>query len=551
MPQDLQQPAEHQYTHKQVVMALVAIFTVNGMMAFLMQTLGIARPKIAAQLNGMPLYAWGASIASLVSAFSTLIFSKFSDIYGRRRMLLISLGLMGTGIVLCSFSRTYEFLIAAGALSAIGTGAMMPLVFAVIGDLFPPSQRGKWIGLLNIPTGVFALFGPRLGGHFADIPGYWRYLYWMSLPLLVICLITVPIGVPSIRNAVKFKIDALGCILVGVASSTTILGLSFAGDRYSWASWQVILLLGTALLFWVLFFKAETLIREPILDPVVFRNRSFLTVAVAGLFSFFGQIGMMMYFPMLLQGLQGYDAKTSAWAIMPFSVLISFMGVPVGFLIARMKRYRGVYILSYGILTVVMFWVVSFTATTPFAWAIIAAALTGIGLGAVPTMNTMVVQNAVPKRMLGVAMGAVFFILLMGIAIAPAVLGSAWNSAYAKNMKTEFLKTELQALKQAEDEGTLKLLADSKVLLSPVAMKQLEQHFNKMGKEGKPLFQRTVQAIRGSMEAGLRRVFLVGAIAMLLALLLISTFPDAPSYAEEKAEEPRESAIVAQPSVAE
>jgi MFS family permease len=549
MPQEPQQPAEYSHSHKQVVMAMAAIFAINTMMAFLMQTLGVARPKIAAELNGMPLYAWAVSIPSLVSAFATLVLSKFSDIYGRRKMLLISLGLMGVGTILSAISRSYEFLIGASAISAVGTGAMMPLVFAVIGDLFPPSQRGKWIGLLNIPTGIFAVFGPRLGGYFADMPegGGWRYLYVMSLPLLIVCLIAVPIGVPSFRTAVKAKIDVIGTMLVAVASATTIIGISFAGDRYAWASWQFFVLMGIALLFWILFFKAETRIKGPILDPIVFRNRLFLTVAIAGLFSFFGQMGMMMYFPMFLQGVKGLTASASGYIITPFSVLMSLIGVPVGFLIARMKHYRWLYILSYSIITVAMFGAVFFTATTPLALGVITAALAGIGLGAVPTMNTIVVQNAVPKRMLGAAMGAIFFVLLMGISIAPAVLGAAWNSTYTKTLTAKLP----ERLKHAENKQTIKLLGDSKVLLNKTAMSELESNFNKMGEEGKPLFRQTVQAIRDSMEAGLRSVFLVGAITMVLALLLISTFPDPLTGAKVNDEKARESPVPAEPIAAE
>jgi len=446
-------------------------------------------------------------------------------------MLLLSLGLMGIGIVLSACSRTYEFLIGAGAISAIGTGAMMPLVFAVVGDLFPPSKRGKWIGLLNIPTGFFALIGPRLGGHFADTPGHWRYLYLMSIPLLIICLVTVPIGAPSIRKAGKIKIDVLGCLLVAAASSSTLIGFSFAGSR-SWISPQAILFLSAALLFWILFFQAERRIQEPILDPLVFRNRSFLTVAIAGLLSFFGQMGMMMYFPMFLQGVQSLSATASSWFVTPFSALVSFIGVPVGFLIGRMKRYRWLYILSYGLLTAVMFGVVFFTATTPFAWGIAAAALAGIGMGAVPTMNTMVVQNAVPKRMLGAAMGAIFFVLLMGISIAPMILDAARNATYKKTLETLLP----EGLKQTMDEETIKSIGNSRVLLLPTAMDELEKRFNSRGKEGETLFRQTVQAIRDSMEASLRSVFWIGAIAMLLALLLISTFPEAPTNAEVKDE---------------
>jgi MFS family permease len=425
------------------------------------------------------------------------------------------------GTILSAIAPNFVFLIAASVLGAGGSGAMMPLVFSVVGDLFPPSKRSKWIGLLNIPIGIFSLIGPTLGGWFVDNLS-WRYLYWISLPLLIVCLVTVPIGVPSIRRATRGKIDVLGCILVAVASSTTIIGLSFAGDKYPWASVQVIGLLGISLLFWILIFRAEGHAEEAILDPIVLRNRSFLTIAIAGLFSFFGQMGMMMYLPMFLQGVQGIGAMRSGQIITPYSVLMAFIGVPVGFLLARSKHYKWMYVAGFAILTATMFGVIFFTAETPVVWSVLAATLAGLGLGAMPTVNTMVIQSAIPKRLLGVAMGASFFNLMMGVAISPAILGSAMNATYAKT-----LAVSLPAgLKQVADETTMASLGNSRVLLSQPAMAALEGTFKKMGGNGEMLFPQTVHAIRTSMEAGLRSVFWISAITMLISFLIILTLPE-------------------------
>jgi len=521
MPQEQAQPAEYNYTPKQIVLGLVAIFAVYGLNSYFVQTLTVARPRMAADLDGMALYAWGVSIPSLFGAFVTLIFGKFSDIYGRRNMLLVALSFCLAGTVLSAVSPTFVFLIGASILASISYGAIMPLVFSVVGDLFPPAKRGKWIGLLNIPTGFLAIVGPTLGGWFVDNLS-WRYLFWLSMPLLLVCFVTVPIGVPSIRSAGKARIDILGCILVAVASSTAIIGLSFAGDRYAWMSTPVIGLLGVSLLFWILFFRAETRVKEPILDPLVFRNRSFLTVAVAGLLSFFGQMGVMMYYPMFLQGVQGVSATLSGQIITPLSALTAIVGVFIGFLLARTRHYRWLYILSYGLLTVAMFGFTFFTATTPLAWGVLTAALAGLGLGAIPTLNTLVVQTVVPKRLLGVSMGAIFFSITMGVAISPAILGSAMNAAYAKRLSVSLP----QGLKQIADKETMISVGNSRVLLSKSAMDDLEKNFKNMGADGEPLFHETVKAIMASMEAGIRSVFWIGAITMLLAFLLICTVPE-------------------------
>ena len=522
MAQEQVTAAEYNFSKKQITWAMVAIFAVYGTMAYFVQTLTIARPKMAADLDGMALYSWAVSIPSLFSAFATLIFGKLSDIYGRRIMLLISVIFCTVGTIMGALSPSFVFLIVAGVVSAIGTGAMMPLVFAVVGDVFPPSKRGKWIGLLNIPIGFFALIGPTMGGWFVDNLS-WRYLYWISLPLLVVCLVTVPVGVPSlIQKGISRKIDYKGCFLVGIASAAMIIGFSFAGTTYSWASVQVISLLGVSLLFWILFFRAESRTEEPVVDPLVFRNRSFLTIAIATILSFFGQMAMMMYFPMFLQGVQGISTTHSGLMFTPLGALMSFIGVPVGFVLARSKRYKWMYILGLGIVTVDMFAIIFFTAETPIVWSVLACMIAGVGLGAVPTVNTTVIQNVLPKKLLGAAMGAIFFCISMGVAISPPILDSAKNVTYEKTLNAS-LPTELQGL---ADSATMAAIRNQRVLLSDSSMAELKARFDKMGPEGQVLFPKTVDAIRNSLEAALRSVFWIGAITMLLAFLLISTIPE-------------------------
>jgi len=484
----------------------------------------------------MSLYSWSISIPGLAGAFATLIFGKFSDMYGRRIMLLLSLVFFLLGAIISAISPNYVVLIGANSLARIGSGSVMMLGYSVLGDMFLPAERSKWIGLLNIPAGVFALFGPTIGGWFVDNLS-WRHLYWMSVPLLIACLVLVAVGIPRLSKKVAHRIDIRGCLLVAVASSSTILGLSLAGTAYPWTSVQVMGLLGISLLFWILFLRAEGVAEEPILDPQVLHNRTFITVAAATLISFFGQIGMTMYFPMFLQGVQGLSAMRSGQIVTPYSVLMAFLGVPVGFLLGRTKRYRWMYILGFGILTADMFGVIFFTAKTPAGWSVITAMLAGLGLGAIPTVNTMVVQNAVPKRLLGVAMGAIFFSISMGMALSPAILGSAMNATYARKLAVSLP----DGLRNMADEATLVSLGNPRVLLSQPALAELKERFAASG--GERLFQQTIQAIRTSMEAGLRSVFWIAAITMLLSFLLISTVPEISMDAEVREKKVLESSV--------
>jgi MFS family permease len=521
MTQTPQPPSETGFVRRQIVLGLITIFSLYFIVSFFMQTIGIARPRMAADLNGMSLYAWSLSIPGLAAAFVTLLFSKFSDMYGRRIMLLICMILFLAGTVCSALAPTFVILIAGETLSRLGSGALLPLLYSVLGDMFPPVQRSKWVGLLRIPQGFLALLGPTMGGWFVDNLS-WRHLYWMGVPLLVFGLLMVPIGVPATAKKMQRNMDVRGSIQVAVASSATILGLSFAGTTYPWASWQIIGLLGIALLFWVLFFRTEGRVGEPIMDPLVFRNRTFLIIAVSGMLSFFGLTAMMMYYPIFLQGVQGISVMRSGQILTPFTVLMAFMGLPAGFILAKTKRYKWMYITGYGLLTAAVFGIVFFNSATPVFVSVLAATLAGLGLGTIPTINTLVVQWAVPKRLLGTSMGALFFSITLGTAIAPAVLGSVMNATYAKKLETN-LPAGLHLFANKE---TIAALSDPKALLSPTAMKALEGTFAKDGPYGNVLFKQTIGAIRTSMEAGLSNVFLLGAVTMLISFLLILAVPE-------------------------
>jgi MFS family permease len=418
-------------------------------------------------------------------------------------------------------------LIIARTVLCIGQGALAPLCFSVLGDTFEPVERSRWAGLLNIPAGIFAFIGPTLGGWFVDNLS-WRYIFWCGAPLLSICLAAVLFGLPRRPLHSAPKIDTRGALFAAVASSAMILAFSLAGTIYPWASIQVIGLLAGSIVFGALFIKAESGAEEPILDLQVLKNRSVVTVSTACILSAIGMIGIGVYFPLMMQGIQGISATLTGKIITPSGILMSFIGVPMGFVLARTKRYKWIYISGYGLAMVAATLLIFFRAVTPVYAALVVTSMSGLGIGAMPTINALVVQYSVPKKLLGVATSALFFFVMMGQSIAPAILGSAMNTQYNSVLKAS-LPAELAKL---TDQATMTSLGNPRVLLSQPGMASLRESLDKK----QDLLDKTVSAIRTSMESSLRFVFMIGAICMVLAFLTICTIPELSiaAKAEEK-----------------
>jgi MFS family permease len=500
---------------------LAAIFIAYFTSFFAMSTMNNAMPRIAAELNGMSYYSWAIAIPALVSAFVTLIFGKLSDMYGRRILLTASMGFMLLGAVLSATSHTFVSLIGALCILTFGMGAIQPLCFSVLGDMFAPAERSTWAGLLNISSGITAFIGPTLGGWFVDNLS-WHYIFWLDVPLILLSGGIVLFGLPALSHRETHRIDFLGSVYLAVASTAMILGLSWAGSTYPWLSVQILGLLSISLLFWVLFLREESGATEPMLDLKVLTNRTFLTASVSALLSIFGFTAILVYYPLFLQGVQNTSATLSGKIITPFSVFSSFMGIPAGFLIARTRRYKWMYITGYAILVFVMGGAASLNSTTALGWEFAFSALAGIGLGAIPTINAMVVQYAVPKRLLGVATGGLYFFVMMGRAIAPAVLGSILNAVYARELAARLPAGLSAFLNQA----TLASISSPRVLLSTSAMSELQKAFYSLGDQGPILFDQGIHAVRASLETGLRWIFIFGAVTMLLSFVLILTIPE-------------------------
>ena len=414
-------------TKRKITLGIWAVFITQFVSFLFINARNIAQPGMIAELNGMTLFSWLIALPALSGSASTLLFGKLSDIYGRRMILLLSIGIFLLGLGISAKITSMAALVASATFMSIGHFPIIPLCFTAIGDLFPSAERAKWTGLLNFPTGIAALIGPVLGGVVAESVFGWRGLYWGTIPLMLVAGGLVAMALPDNAEKVKPKMDFLGTFVMVMAITTLIIGFSWLGAPSK--LWMGAILLVISLAAWIGFIQIERQAEAPILDPQVFQNRAFMTAAGAALLSFFGMLGIAAYSPIFVQSVMKINPTTSGSMLTPYTTLVAFLGIPAGFLLARTKKYKRMYNIGYAIVTIAMFAMWRFTSDTPIWLYVLVTSVAGFGLGAIPTINTLVAQFAVPRRLLGVAVGAIFFFQMVGIAVAPAILGLAQNSA--------------------------------------------------------------------------------------------------------------------------
>jgi MFS family permease len=420
-------PALTQSANPKVAIGLWAIFITQFVSFLFIHARNIAQPGMIADLDGMALFPWLISLPALSGAASTLLFGKLSDIYGRRAILLLSIGIFVLGLGISAVSTSMGSLVAAATFMSIGHFPIVPLCFSGIGDLVPPAERATWIGLLNFPVGLSALIGPVLGGAVAESVIGWRGLYWGAIPLMLIATGVVVMGLPNKTKKAKPRMDIVGTAVMVIATTTLIVGFSWLGESQKFAIGALLLVISLAA--WIGFLQIEKRAEAPILDPQIFLNRTFMTAAGAALLSFFGLLGIVAYSPIFVQEVMGVSPTVSGSLLTPYTTLVAFLGIPAGLVLSKTRKYKWMYNIGYLVVTLAMFGMWQLTAFTPVWVYMLVTAIAGLGLGTIPTINTLVAQFAVPNRLLGVAVGAIFFFQMIGIAIAPAILGLVQKSA--------------------------------------------------------------------------------------------------------------------------
>lgn len=516
-------------SRKRLVLVLAGIMLGMSLGALDQTVVGTAMPRVIAELNGMQHYAWVFAAYMLASTVVIPIYGKLSDIYGRRPFFLGGMLLFLIGSALSGASQDMTQLVVFRAIQGLGAGAVMPMVQAITGDLFPPIERGKWQGVIMSLWALATIIGPAVGGWITDYWG-WRWVFYVNLPVGALAIVTAGIALPPMGTHTSHRIDWSGAGLLVLAAVPLLLGFSWAGTEYDWLSVQVLGLLLFSIAMFVLFFWHEARSPEPIVNPSFFRNGIFAVSVLATFLLSAGMFSALVYTPLFVQGVMGESATGSGAVMTSHMVAFGLSNIVGGQLLSRTGRYKALALGCFATATLGMALLSLMDIQTTHDIVIRNLVVLGLGLGIMMTLFTIVVQNAFPFSALGQVTANLQFFRSIGATVGTAILGTVLIG----NFQAGFQTALPDSLRQAVPPEQLASLQNPQVLLSAQAMDAIRVGFISFGPEGAALFEQALQAIRLSLASAISTVFAFSAVAMALGCVVAFFLRELPLHGSQR-----------------
>jgi EmrB/QacA subfamily drug resistance transporter len=424
-------------THRQILTVLTGVMAGMLLAALDQSIVGTALPRIVSELGGLDKLSWVVTAYLLTSTAVTPLWGKISDLYGRRKVFQAAIAIFVVGSMLSGLARTMTELIAFRAFQGIGGGGLFAIALAIIGDVIPPRERGRYQGYFGAVFGVSSVAGPLLGGWFTDGPG-WRWIFYINVPIGIAALIITSSALKLPVRRREHAIDYAGALAIVASVASLLLYLNWRGPGFGWGEGVAVALAAASAGFAGLFVWIESRAAEPILPLHLFRNPIFRVGNAFGFLSGMVLFGTIIFLPLYLQAVKGYSPTESGLALLPAVIGIFSTSISAGQMISRTGRYKIYPVLGGLILIFAMLGLTRLSAHTPYWQVAIAVYVWGAGIGL--TMQTILtaVQNAVDYRDLGTATGAVTFFRQIGGAIGAAAFGAMLSSRLAVHLSDAF-----------------------------------------------------------------------------------------------------------------
>ncbi len=415
---------------------LIIVSAMLGMfMASLEQSVvNPAMPQIVSELGGLELYPWLVQAFIMAQVVTIPVAGTLSDIYGRKPVLLGGLIVFLLGSALCGFAPGIYELIAFRAVQGVGAAILMTATFSVVGDLYLPADRGRFIGLFG---GVFALsglIGAPLGGVLTETLS-WRWVFWVMLALGPIVLFVIAIKMPWLRPPPKpFRLDIKGVVLLTTALVPAMISLSLAAT-WGWFAPQTLALFAVSIAAMYLFFRVERSAEQPIVPLELFKIPTVATTAVVNFFLGVGMMGVFVYLQFYLQVGLGADAATAGLVMGPMILVSVFASVVSGQVMSRTGRYKFLAVTGSLMMFSSMLLLSTMTRDTTIPGVLGRMFLFGIGMGLMMPVMSIASQNASPQKYLGIVSAFTQFFQQVGGVIGIGVIGALFNARLASGLR--------------------------------------------------------------------------------------------------------------------